>query len=186
MKNPWNDIISLLPLQEFMSLTSIQGKLYASAPCFIFYAISLHVAWILHQVPPKLFCLSIYIELMVALAPTIPQVSPLLSLSSISTLSVHSYDVAMVDLSLLDIYHIGAIFLFAFFPLEILETTIPLDYSVLLNNLYIVLSPQMRLLDYNSLPIQPPLHRSRPSNMLNLLHISVSYGRSLSMLKRKF
>ncbi|RRT57352.1 hypothetical protein B296_00028082 [Ensete ventricosum] len=34
MKNPWNDIIPLLPLQEFMSLTSIQGKLCASAPCF--------------------------------------------------------------------------------------------------------------------------------------------------------
>ncbi|RRT79611.1 hypothetical protein B296_00006624 [Ensete ventricosum] len=34
MKNPWNDIISLLPLQEFMSLTSVQGKLYASAPYF--------------------------------------------------------------------------------------------------------------------------------------------------------
>ncbi|RRT34014.1 hypothetical protein B296_00029047 [Ensete ventricosum] len=34
MKNPWNDIISLLPLQEFMSLTSVQGKLHVSAPCF--------------------------------------------------------------------------------------------------------------------------------------------------------
>ncbi|RZR84250.1 hypothetical protein BHM03_00011021 [Ensete ventricosum] len=34
MKNPWNDIISLLPLQEFMSLTTIQGKLRASTPCF--------------------------------------------------------------------------------------------------------------------------------------------------------
>ncbi|RZS18279.1 hypothetical protein BHM03_00050521 [Ensete ventricosum] len=34
MKNPWNDIISLLPLQEFMSLTSIQRKLRTSAPCF--------------------------------------------------------------------------------------------------------------------------------------------------------
>ncbi|RRT40243.1 hypothetical protein B296_00038272 [Ensete ventricosum] len=34
MKNPWNNIISLLPLQEFMSLTSIQGKLHASALCF--------------------------------------------------------------------------------------------------------------------------------------------------------
>ncbi|RZS09299.1 hypothetical protein BHM03_00040370 [Ensete ventricosum] len=34
MKNTWNNIIALLPLQEFMSLTSIQGKLYASAQCF--------------------------------------------------------------------------------------------------------------------------------------------------------
>ncbi|RZS17537.1 hypothetical protein BHM03_00049687 [Ensete ventricosum] len=34
MKNPWNDIIPLLPLQEFMSLTSVQGKLCASTLCF--------------------------------------------------------------------------------------------------------------------------------------------------------
>ncbi|RRT38247.1 hypothetical protein B296_00051167 [Ensete ventricosum] len=34
MKNPWNNIISLLPLQEFISLASVQGKLCASAPCF--------------------------------------------------------------------------------------------------------------------------------------------------------
>ncbi|RWV94927.1 hypothetical protein BHE74_00017812 [Ensete ventricosum] len=34
MKNPWNDIIPLLPLQEFMSLTSVQGKLRGFAPCF--------------------------------------------------------------------------------------------------------------------------------------------------------
>ncbi|RZS29378.1 hypothetical protein BHM03_00063103 [Ensete ventricosum] len=34
MKNPWNKIISLLPLQEFMSLTSIQETLHASAPYF--------------------------------------------------------------------------------------------------------------------------------------------------------
>ncbi|RRT58589.1 hypothetical protein B296_00016121 [Ensete ventricosum] len=34
MKNPWNDIIPLLPLQEFMSLTFVQGKLHAFAPCF--------------------------------------------------------------------------------------------------------------------------------------------------------
>ncbi|RWV96230.1 hypothetical protein GW17_00041078 [Ensete ventricosum] len=34
MKNPWNDIILLLPLQEFMSLTSVQRKLRASASCF--------------------------------------------------------------------------------------------------------------------------------------------------------
>ncbi|RZS01708.1 hypothetical protein BHM03_00031615 [Ensete ventricosum] len=34
MKNPWNDIIPLLPLQEFMPLISVQGKLRTSAPCF--------------------------------------------------------------------------------------------------------------------------------------------------------
>ncbi|RRT45121.1 hypothetical protein B296_00026735 [Ensete ventricosum] len=34
MKNPWNDIILLLHIQEFMSLTSVQGKLHTSAPCF--------------------------------------------------------------------------------------------------------------------------------------------------------
>ncbi|RRT40468.1 hypothetical protein B296_00030674 [Ensete ventricosum] len=36
----------------------------------IFYVDSLHAAWILHQVPPKLLCLLICIELMVALIPT--------------------------------------------------------------------------------------------------------------------
>ncbi|RWW35952.1 hypothetical protein BHE74_00059064 [Ensete ventricosum] len=92
MKNPWNDIIPLLPLQEFMSLTSVQGKLYVS----IFYIDSLYTAWILHQVPPKLLCLSICIELMVTLMPTIPWVSPLLNSISTSTLSVPSYNVAMV------------------------------------------------------------------------------------------
>ncbi|RWV86503.1 hypothetical protein GW17_00051602 [Ensete ventricosum] len=45
MKNPWNNMIPLLPLQEFMPLTSIQGKLRAFAPCFIFYVDSLHAAW---------------------------------------------------------------------------------------------------------------------------------------------
>ncbi|RWV80220.1 hypothetical protein GW17_00058542 [Ensete ventricosum] len=30
MKNSWNDMIPLLPLQEFMPLTSVQGKLCAS------------------------------------------------------------------------------------------------------------------------------------------------------------
>ncbi|RRT41637.1 hypothetical protein B296_00049757 [Ensete ventricosum] len=68
-------MISLLSLQEFMSLTSIQGKLCASALCFIFYVNSLHVAWILYQIPPKLLRSSICIELMVALIPTI-QPSP--------------------------------------------------------------------------------------------------------------
>ncbi|RRT32866.1 hypothetical protein B296_00054859 [Ensete ventricosum] len=47
MKNPWNDMIPLLPLQEFMPLTSVQGKLRASAPCSIFYVDSLPAAWIL-------------------------------------------------------------------------------------------------------------------------------------------
>ncbi|RRT39559.1 hypothetical protein B296_00047945 [Ensete ventricosum] len=53
MKNLWNNMISLLPLQEFMPLTSVQGKLCASAPCSVFYVDSLHAAWILHLVPPK-------------------------------------------------------------------------------------------------------------------------------------
>ncbi|RZS26434.1 hypothetical protein BHM03_00059774 [Ensete ventricosum] len=57
MKNSWNDMISLLPLQEFMPLTSVQGKFRASAPCSIFYVDSLHVAWILNQVSPNLLCL---------------------------------------------------------------------------------------------------------------------------------
>ncbi|RZR74475.1 hypothetical protein BHM03_00037316 [Ensete ventricosum] len=90
------------------------------------------------------------------------------------------------DLSLLDICPVGATFLFSFFPLEVSETTIPLDHFALLNNLYIVLSQQMRLLDCDSSPIQPSLHPSRPSNVLNLWHISDSYGRILSMPKRKF
>ncbi|RRT67067.1 hypothetical protein B296_00025195 [Ensete ventricosum] len=55
-----------------MSLTFVKEKLCAFAPCSIFYVDSLHTAWILHQVPPKLLCLSICIELMVALAPIIP------------------------------------------------------------------------------------------------------------------
>ncbi|RWV78452.1 hypothetical protein GW17_00060581 [Ensete ventricosum] len=88
MKNTWNNMILLLPLQVFMSLIFIQGKLYASVPYFIFYVNSLHTAWILHQVPPKLLRLSICIELMVALVPTIPRVNPLLS--------VPSYDVVTV------------------------------------------------------------------------------------------
>ncbi|RWW13519.1 hypothetical protein GW17_00022748 [Ensete ventricosum] len=68
MKNPWKDMITILPLQEFMPLTSIQEKLRASAPCSNFYVDSLHTAWILHQVPPKLLRSSICIELIVALA----------------------------------------------------------------------------------------------------------------------
>ncbi|RZS05514.1 hypothetical protein BHM03_00036028 [Ensete ventricosum] len=95
MKNPWNDMIPLLPLQEFMPLTSIQGKLCAFAPCSIFYVDSLHAAWILHQVPSKSLCSSICNELIVALASTIPRVSPPLSSIFASTLSVPSYDVAL-------------------------------------------------------------------------------------------
>ncbi|RRT32824.1 hypothetical protein B296_00035424 [Ensete ventricosum] len=34
MKNLWNDIIPLLFLQEFIFLTSVQGKLRASGLCF--------------------------------------------------------------------------------------------------------------------------------------------------------
>ncbi|RWW12323.1 hypothetical protein BHE74_00025729 [Ensete ventricosum] len=77
-----------------MSLTSVQGKLCASVLCFIFYVDSLHAAWILHQVPPKLFRSSICIELMVALMLTIPWVNPPSSLIFTSTPSVRSYDVA--------------------------------------------------------------------------------------------
>ncbi|RWV78136.1 hypothetical protein GW17_00060942 [Ensete ventricosum] len=76
MKNPWNDMIPLLPLQVFMSLISVQGKLCVFAPCFVFYIISLHAAWILHQAPPKLLRFLICIELIVALVSTIPRVSP--------------------------------------------------------------------------------------------------------------
>ncbi|RRT49739.1 hypothetical protein B296_00037402 [Ensete ventricosum] len=50
MKNQWNDMILLLPLQEFMSLISIKRKLCASTSCSIFYVDSLYAAWTLHQV----------------------------------------------------------------------------------------------------------------------------------------
>ncbi|RRT40242.1 hypothetical protein B296_00038270 [Ensete ventricosum] len=33
MKNPWNNMIPLLPLQEFM--TSVEGKLCAYALCYL-------------------------------------------------------------------------------------------------------------------------------------------------------
>ncbi|RRT83200.1 hypothetical protein B296_00010449 [Ensete ventricosum] len=71
-----------------MFLTSIQGKLCVSTPCFIFYVNSLHATWTLRQVP--------HIELMVALMPTIPQFNPLLSSIFISALTMPSYDVPMV------------------------------------------------------------------------------------------
>ncbi|RRT34396.1 hypothetical protein B296_00029426 [Ensete ventricosum] len=95
MKNSWNDMILLLPLQEFMPLTSVQGRLRASTPCSIIYVDSLHAAWILHQVPPKSLHSSICIELIVALASTIPRVSPTLSSIFTSTRSVPSYNVAL-------------------------------------------------------------------------------------------
>ncbi|RWW89724.1 hypothetical protein BHE74_00001245 [Ensete ventricosum] len=49
------------------------------------------------------------------------------------------------DLSLPDTCPLGATFLFAFFPLEVSETTIPLYYSTLLNKLCIILPSQMHL-----------------------------------------
>ncbi|RWW03919.1 hypothetical protein GW17_00032887 [Ensete ventricosum] len=63
-------MISLLPLQEFMPLTSVQGKLRAFAPCSIFYVDSLHTAWILHRALPKSLRSSICIKFIVALAST--------------------------------------------------------------------------------------------------------------------
>ncbi|RZS07533.1 hypothetical protein BHM03_00038389 [Ensete ventricosum] len=95
MKNPWNNMISLLPLQGFMSLTTIQGKLHASIPYSIFYVDFLHVAWILHQVLPKLLHPLICIKLMVVVTPNIPQVSPPLIMILVSALSVTSFSVAM-------------------------------------------------------------------------------------------
>ncbi|RWV99613.1 hypothetical protein BHE74_00025393 [Ensete ventricosum] len=88
-------MILLLPLQEFMSLTSVQGKLRSFAPCFTFYVDSLHAAWALHQVTPKLLRSSVCIQLMVALVPTIPRVSSPLSSISISVPSVPSFDIAL-------------------------------------------------------------------------------------------
>ncbi|RZR79418.1 hypothetical protein BHM03_00005135, partial [Ensete ventricosum] len=76
----WNDVISFLPLQEFIFLTFVQKKLCAFAPCFIFYVNSDHVAWALHKVSPKLLHFSICIEL---------------NSISTSTLSVASFDVVL-------------------------------------------------------------------------------------------
>ncbi|RRT73328.1 hypothetical protein B296_00029924 [Ensete ventricosum] len=86
---------SLFPLQEFTFLTYVQGKLRASTSYFIFYVDSLHAAWILYWVLSKLLYSSICVELMVALMPTVPWVSPPLSLISISTLSMCSYNVTI-------------------------------------------------------------------------------------------
>ncbi|RZS11146.1 hypothetical protein BHM03_00042434 [Ensete ventricosum] len=93
-------MISLFSLQEFMSLTSIHGKLCASVPCSLFYVDSIHATWILHQVPPRLLRSPICIELMVALKPIISWVSPSLSLICTSTLIVPLYDIVIVALSL--------------------------------------------------------------------------------------
>ncbi|RRT48550.1 hypothetical protein B296_00025836 [Ensete ventricosum] len=95
MKYPWNDTIPLLPLQEFISLTSIQGKLRASTLCFIFYVDSLYAPRVFHQVPPKLPRPLICIKFMVTFALTILWVSPPLSLISISVLSVSLFGVAL-------------------------------------------------------------------------------------------
>ncbi|RWV83756.1 hypothetical protein GW17_00054596 [Ensete ventricosum] len=88
-------MIILLPLQEFMSLTFIHKKNCAFAPSFIFYVDSVHMAQALYQVPPKLFWPSICIKLIVALAPTIPQVNSPMSLTSISALSMTLFGVAL-------------------------------------------------------------------------------------------
>ncbi|RRT47584.1 hypothetical protein B296_00053647 [Ensete ventricosum] len=89
-------MIPLLPLQEFMSLTSVQVKLRVSALYFIFYVNSFHAAWMLHQVPPKLLRPSFCIKLVDGGSrATIPQVNPPLSLISTSILSVPSFGAAM-------------------------------------------------------------------------------------------
>ncbi|RWW20375.1 hypothetical protein GW17_00015518 [Ensete ventricosum] len=64
------------------------------------------------------------------------------------------------DLSLLDICPVGATFLFTFFPLKVSETTIPVEYSVLLNNLCIVLPLQILLRMY-------PFHAEEKVPMLH-------------------
>ncbi|RWW84474.1 hypothetical protein BHE74_00006916 [Ensete ventricosum] len=98
------------------------------------------------------------------------------------------------DLSLLDICHVGATFLFTFFPLEVSETTIRLDYSVLLNNLCIVLPSQMRLLDCDTSPIQLvahfsllrtyPFHDEKKVSMLHGVEFRPPYdGQEHSILK---
>ncbi|RWW56604.1 hypothetical protein BHE74_00036669 [Ensete ventricosum] len=80
---------------RIMPLTFVQGKIRAFASCSNFYVDSLHAAWILHQVPRKSLRSSICIELILALASTIPRVSRPLSSIFISILSVPSYDVAL-------------------------------------------------------------------------------------------
>ncbi|RWV96833.1 hypothetical protein GW17_00040428 [Ensete ventricosum] len=62
------------------------------------------------------------------------------------------------DLSLLDICPIGATFLLHSSHWKFRRLPSPLDYSVLLNNLCLVLPLQMHLLDCDHSPIQSPLH----------------------------
>ncbi|RWV91219.1 hypothetical protein GW17_00046509 [Ensete ventricosum] len=57
-----------------MSLTYVQEKFCASAPCLAFYADSLHATCALHQVSPKLFWPLICIELVVPSRPPLPSV----------------------------------------------------------------------------------------------------------------
>ncbi|RZS15775.1 hypothetical protein BHM03_00047655 [Ensete ventricosum] len=64
------------------------------------------------------------------------------------------------DLSLLDICPVGATFILHSSDWKFRRPSSPLDYSVLLNNLCLVLPPQMHLLDCDPLPIQSPLHPS--------------------------
>lgn len=87
-------MISLLHLQEFISLTSVQGKFHASTLCFVLYIDSLYAASTLHRVSPKLHYFSICIKLMVVLVPIIPWVNPPLSSISTSTLSVSLFSIA--------------------------------------------------------------------------------------------
>ncbi|RRT56026.1 hypothetical protein B296_00027565 [Ensete ventricosum] len=118
-----------------MPLTSVQGKLRASAPYSIFYVDSLHVAWILYQVPPKSLCSSIYIELIVALASTHGTYPSWIS-------------VRLEQLSSLRSSH-----------WKFRRPPSPVDYSVLLNNLCLVLPPQMHFarlrLFANTVPTAP-------------------------------
>ncbi|RZS23241.1 hypothetical protein BHM03_00056137 [Ensete ventricosum] len=88
MRDPWNDIISLLPLQELMSFFNLCPR-KASCLYFMFHFLCrlIHAAWALHQAPPKLFHSSIYIEFMVALVSTILRVN-LLSSSVCTSLQV--------------------------------------------------------------------------------------------------
>ncbi|RRT77816.1 hypothetical protein B296_00021076 [Ensete ventricosum] len=64
-------MILLLSLQELMSMIFVQRKFCAFAPYFIFYVGSLHAVCALHHFPPTLLYSLVYIELMMALMPTI-------------------------------------------------------------------------------------------------------------------
>ncbi|RRT64428.1 hypothetical protein B296_00030448 [Ensete ventricosum] len=92
----------------------------------------------------------------------------------------------ILDLSLLDICPVEVTFLLHSSHWKFRRPPSPLNYSILPNNLCFVMPPQMHLLDCDPSPIQSLLHPSRSSNVSNLLHISVAYGRILSMSKRKF